>query len=310
MLTSIDSSRLASLGATDLSDELEHYRVVGFPESPLPLPPQDDLRFLRETLPPLLSRKNPSYHHESGRLSGIRAPRDIRERTSRILRAHSANVRAFLERVLPTLVPGWRVGTTSFRPMQERGREIDAHKSSERLHVDARAYGATHGDRILRFFVNANPSEERVWISRGPFPDVHARYAAEAGIDGPHDLRSGLLNRLFSGAVAGLGRLWPTIRLADTSPYDRLMGRFHNFMKDSQAFQESPDGRVTVRFKPYSAWMVFTDSLSHACVSGQHAFIDTFIIPLRNCRFPELTPYHILRTGRLAEQPAALSRST
>jgi hypothetical protein len=44
--------------------------------------------------------------------------------------------------------------------------------------------------------------------------------------------------------------------------------------------------------------MVFTDMVTHACVSGQHAFIDTFIVPLENCRHRALTPYAVLQ-----EQP-------
>jgi hypothetical protein len=38
--------------------------------------------------------------------------------------------------------------------------------------------------------------------------------------------------------------------------------------------------------------MVLTDGVSHACVSGQHALADTFLIPLRNCRLP--APYDLL----------------
>jgi hypothetical protein len=38
--------------------------------------------------------------------------------------------------------------------------------------------------------------------------------------------------------------------------------------------------------------MVLTDGVSHACISGQHALVDTFLVPLRNCRRP--APYHLL----------------
>ena len=47
--------------------------------------------------------------------------------------------------------------------------------------------------------------------------------------------------------------------------------------------------------------MVLTDQVSHACVEGQHALVDTFVIPLANCRLRELSPYEILRTGRAPE---------
>jgi hypothetical protein len=44
--------------------------------------------------------------------------------------------------------------------------------------------------------------------------------------------------------------------------------------------------------------MALTDGVSHACIEGQHALVDTFIVPLRNCRFE--TPYQLLQ-GELLE---------
>jgi hypothetical protein len=79
-------------------------------------------------------------------------------------------------------------------------------------------------------------------------------------------------------------------RMIDTSPYDRRMRQFHNWMKDTPAFQAPPHQRFA--FAPFSAWMVLTDGVSHACVAGQHALVDTFLVPLRNCRLP--APYHLL----------------
>ena len=79
-------------------------------------------------------------------------------------------------------------------------------------------------------------------------------------------------------------------RVIDTSPYDRRMRRFHNWMKDTAEFQQPPHERFS--FAPFSAWMVLTDGVSHACIQGQHALVDTFLIPLANCRLP--APYHLL----------------
>jgi hypothetical protein len=68
------------------------------------------------------------------------------------------------------------------------------------------------------------------------------------------------------------------------------MRRFHNYMKDTPAFQSTSEGHQEFRFKPFQAWMVFTDRVSHACLSGQHAFADTFVIRLGSCRLPEMAP--------------------
>jgi hypothetical protein len=64
-------------------------------------------------------------------------------------------------------------------------------------------------------------------------------------------------------------------------------------MKDTPSFQSDPAGRVEMRFKPGSAWMVLTDMVSHACLSGQHCINYTALLPLADCQHPELAPYNI-----------------
>ena len=73
------------------------------------------------------------------------------------------------------------------------------------------------------------------------------------------------------------------------------MRRFHNYMKDSQEFRAANDGYQEFRFAPGSAWMVLTDMVSHACLSGQHALVNTFILRLRSCQRAELAPINILK---------------
>lgn len=269
------------------------------------LPPDRDLDRLRRELPRQLKAKNVSYHPESGRLRGVKEQEGLRDVVLATLTAHGARVRAFLRECLPALTERWTVGTTSFRPIEERGRGLSAHASNELIHFDAGAYGATDGDRILRFFVNVNPDEDRVWCTKGTFPEVFARYGAEAGVADAGSLERGPVGRLRGRllrviAKAGLGEAV----LADSSPYDRLMRRFHNYMKDTPSFQERDETWREIRFPPFSAWMVLTDMLSHASVSGQHALVDTFILRLAACRRPELAPINILR-DRTSHHPTA-----
>ncbi len=301
MIEAFSLSRLSSAPGGGLSRLLERGKIVYFPKSPVPFPPEEDLDFLRHDLPRLLQRKNISYHPEQERVVGIAASPEVRRRSVAIFRAHSERVQAFLKEAIRPLSRNWTVATSSFRPLQERGRDLPAHASNERVHVDAGAYGATHGHRILRFFMNAHAREDRVWISKGTFPEVYRRYGRLARIAPPEgrfrSLSEGLGNRLYSRLLRGLSRAGlPFAQLADTSPYDRLMRRFHNFLKDSPEFQKSAEGHDQFAFPPGSAWMVFTDMVTHACVSGQHAFIDTFIVPLADCGLPELAPYSILET--------------
>jgi hypothetical protein len=295
MLSTFSRERLASAGPTDVSDELERGRIVYFPECPIALPTEDELAFLRDEMPNRLKDKNISYHPEADKIHGIRGNGEFADRTARILKEHSRRVQEFLVAKLSRLTPQWTVGTSSFRPLQERGRNLSAHASNELVHIDAGAYGATHGDRIVRFFVNVNPDEDRVWISKGAFPDLYKRYGAEAGVHPPRSLEEGPMDQIRSALSKVLALVAPQARLLDSSPYDRAMRRFHNFMKDTPSFQEAREGHQEFRFRPYSAWMVFTDMVSHACTEGQFALIDTFVVPLRNCRLQEMAPINILK---------------
>lgn len=297
MIKTLPLSSLAAAGPRDLSDALERGAIVFFPETPVPVPNARDQAFLRRELGAALNLKNVSYHAEADLVRGLSDPA-LAERTRAILVDHSRRVETFLRNALPEFTRSWTLGTCSFRPVQERGRNLKPHASNELVHIDAGAYGATRGDRILRFFVNLNPDEDRVWATKGAFPDLYARFGEAAGLRsasaGPA-LAPGRLDRLRSRLLRQLASAgWPLARMIDSSPYDRVMRRFHNYMKDTPEFQADPTGHELIRFPPFSAWMVLTDMVSHASVSGQYALVTTGIVPLANCRFPELAPFNIL----------------
>jgi len=279
------------------AEALERGRIVRFARCPVELPAKDDLDFLRQDLGSFLERKNVSYYPEADKLTGLRAPREVRARTRAILRAHSARVRAFLERAMPEFTRGWQPGTSSFRPLEEEGRNLSAHASNELVHVDAGAYGATHGDRILRFFVNVNPARERVWVTKGTFAELYRKHARDAGIEHAQ-VAPATAERALAAVLRACTRAVPMLRVIDSSPYDRTMRRFHNWMKDTPSFQQSGDGLRQISFAPLQAWMVLTDAVSHACIRGQHALVDTFVVPLSNCRRAEEAPYFILSGAR------------
>src|SRR2546427_2272027 len=130
------------------AEALERGRIVHFPRCPLSLPSLDDQDFLREGLAPYLRRKNVSYYPDAEKLAGLRAPASVLDRARRVLRDHCGRVRDFLQGGMPGFTRGWSPGTSSFRPMEEEGRGLSPHASNELIHVDAGAYGATHGDRI------------------------------------------------------------------------------------------------------------------------------------------------------------------
>lgn len=304
MLETYTKERLDSDVADRLADDLEKGHIVFFPNCPLQLPSDTDLEYFRQQLPKQLKIKNISYHPESDRATGIEGDTELAQRSRNMLVTHSNRVQEFLQGVIPGLTPDWTVGTSSFRPIQEKGRDLKPHSSNELVHIDAGAYGATNGDRILRFFVNVNPTEDRVWATKGTFADLYARYGADAGIAAgpagrPSDyLNKGLADHLLGGVTRSLEAVGlAEARVLNSSPYDRTMRRFHNFMKDTPSFQKDRTGHQEFRFPPYSAWMVLTDTCSHASLSGQHALVNTFLIRLACCRLQDRAPINILKAG-------------
>ena len=299
MSEALDLPDYSTASPAEIEDALEGSRIVWFERCPIELPPAGDLAFLRDELPRQTRIKNVSYHPESDSVPLFDASGPVRSRVTGILRSHSRLVTRYLAGVIPNLAPGWTVGTCSFRPLEEQGRALAPRASNELVHIDAGAYGATRGDRILRFFVNVHPTLDRVWGTKGSFSTLIEGHpellAAARGAKGRlRGLSEGPGDRCHRRVTAALGRIMPLARVLDSSPYDRAMRRIHNHMKESEAFRGDADGYRELRFPPFSAWLVLTDGVSHCVVSGRHALVTTILVPLRNCRRPELAPWHIL----------------
>jgi 3-deoxy-D-manno-oct-2-ulosonic acid (Kdo) hydroxylase len=297
---------LQTFSSTDLNSDphgprtaVEANRIAFFPQCPVILPDVDDQRFMREDLTGMLKLKNLSFHPEVDRITGMDATPAARDRLTVILRKHLQGVHAFLASVAPEWMAGLRTGTCSFRPLQERGRNLPAHASNELIHVDAGAYGATGGDRILRFFANISTDEDRVWTTKGNFSDVLNRFGAKAGLLDDQGkltarLQKNAMDRGLSLGIKALEALNPLAKVLDTSPYDRAMRQVHNFMKDDEDFKNDATGLQTLRFPPGSGWMVFTDGVTHAAQSGQFALATTMILPRANLRSTAESPYDVL----------------
>jgi hypothetical protein len=282
----------------EIEDAMERGEVVFFDQCPVELPNEADLQFMREGLPRELQVKNISYHPESDSIPRFEADAAVKDRMEKILRAHGKRVEEFLRRSCPDFVPGWTLGTTSFRSIEEQGRDLPPRSSNELVHIDAGAYGATNGARIFRFFVNIHPTRDRVWGTKGTFHACMSRnpglWDAAKGGKPRVAIDKGPFDKLYSGLIGAVGKLYPLVRVIDSSPYDRSMRRIHNFMKENASFRDNPEGYQEIHFPPLSAWMVFTDGISHSVLTGQHALVTTLLIPLENCRIPEISPYQVL----------------
>jgi hypothetical protein len=277
--------------------QLEEGHILFFPKVPFELPAEDREFLLSQRQSGASYHKNIAYRPARDRLTGY-AERDP-ERIARLraaLRGYSQRALGFASELLAPYAQRWRVDYASFRPQQEEGRGIRRRARNDLLHVDAFPTRPSNGDRILRLFTNINPHEPRVWITSETFEALVARYVGSPGLPAPKPPTSvqGVLLRL--ARAAGLRNL-------ARAPYDRWMLRFHHFLKEHEEFQRaSPRSRW--EFPPQSTWLVFTDMVSHAALSGQFALEQTFIISQASLVALEKAPIRILE--RLAGGPLSL----
>ena len=271
-----------------LAEQLESGHILFFPENPFPLLPEDRdfLLGLRQTSGQF--HKNVAYRPFEDRLTGLdkHEPRERQRRLGFILRKFSSDVAQFLDDIFPHYAGHMRRDFASFRPLEEKGRPSRVRARNDLLHTDAFPTRPTHGDRILRVFTNFNPTEPRVWHTSETFAGLAPRLARDAGL--PRPAGSNPISRLS----AGLGRLLG-IPAARRSPYDQFMLRFHNFLKENRKFQETCT-KQRWEFPPGSAWIVYTDMISHAVLSGQFALEQTFIVSRSAMVLPEMAPISIL----------------
>lgn len=266
--------------------ELEKGEILFFPAPPFDLPPSD-IEFL-VSLQPADSRlhKNISYRPEQDLLRGFSDSAN-EPRVHGIMRRYAAEVRKFVAGLLAPYAGKFQVDYASFRPLEEEGRDLPLHKKNDLLHVDAFPSRPTRGGRILRVFTNLHPAKERVWLVGPRFPELAAAFAEPAGLS-KFAGSSGALR----GWKRGLGALG--LPVADRAPYDEFMLHFHDWLKENTRFQVSRDGKEEIHFPPMATWLVFTDGVPHAALSGQFAMEQTFIIPVDALVAPEVSPIRVL----------------
>lgn len=257
--------------ARQICSGLELGDIILFPDSPIDIPPADRDLLLGRKQTSSAYHKNIAYRPSEDRITGLDASEQQEAaELRRILRAYSDRSVEFLSRFLLLYAGKWKLDYASFRPIEEQGRPARLHARNDLLHFDSFPTRPTNGARILRFFTNINPAQNRVWLTAQTFE-----------IFGPHFARKGSLLSSFRNPLSrSLHSLARTLHIPGASrpPYDELMHRCHNAMKEDANFQDTtPKHRW--EFPPNSSWMVFTDCVSHAVLSGQYALEQTLLIP-------------------------------
>jgi hypothetical protein len=277
----------SDLRSTEYCRLLEQGGILFFNEIPFEFPLADREWLLGQKQSGFKAHKNISYRPGEDALRGDATDNaEQHDRLLAIMRNFSQQVVKFAERFLQPYAGKWRLDFASYRSVEESGRDLPLHKRNDLVHVDAFPTRPTHGGRILRIFTNINPSRPRVWEVTDGFGSIAKAFAEDVGLKkfaAGSPLQSTLSPLLKAVGVKG----------ADRSAYDRFMLRFHDYLKENDKYQKEWP-KQHIEFPPNSAWMVYTDTVPHAVMSGQYALEQTFIIPRSAMVAPEAAPIAIL----------------
>jgi hypothetical protein len=276
--------------------DLERGQILFFRELPFNLPPEDRQFLLSQSWTELRLHKNISYRPDEDTLRGVTGDRDTVDRLHSIMRNYTAQVIDFATKSLAPYAGKWKLDFSSFRPLEEERRGLPLHKRNDLLHVDAFPSRPTRGGRILRVFTNLNPTKPRVWNVMQDFEALARYYAKDAGLD--KFAEESLITHAMQDWGGKLG-----FRGMGRTPYDMFMLRFHDYLKENSEFQANCP-KVRLEFPPLATWLVYTDGVAHAAMSGQFALEQTFLIPPSALVAKDQAPYRILE--RLAGRPLVL----
>ncbi|HTS13897.1 MAG TPA: Kdo hydroxylase family protein [Candidatus Limnocylindrales bacterium] len=268
---------------------LERGQILFFREPPFRFPAADREFLLAQEWTDLRLHKNVSYRPTEDVLRGVAGDAATIQRVHDIFREYSRQVIGFLGEFLSPYAGRWTLDFASFRPIEEERRGLPLHKRNDLLHVDAFPSRPTRGGRILRVFTNLNPEKPRVWNTTEDFELLAKAHAERAGLRQFAE-EDGFVSRTMQdwGAKLGFGGFGRT-------PYDMFMLRFHDYLKENRDFQQNCP-KMRMEFPPLATWIVFTDCVAHAVLSGRFAIEQTILIPPSALVAPQVAPYKILES--------------
>lgn len=265
---------------------LERGRVLYFPHLGLPLE-ADEVSLLNPAIADP-KRKNISLSPD-GKLVGVLDAEGEGAARAAKVKAVVARYQGLAASLVDGLFPEYRgrlrAAPTSLRLHRVETRQTSWRADDSRLHVDAFPSRPNRGERILRVFTNANPTNEpRVWRVGESFEAIAERFVPKIPAQKPGS--AWLLD------VLGITK-------SRRTPYDHLMLGLHDAMKADMAYQKNSP-QETMPFPPGCVWICFSDQASHAVMSGQFMLEQTFFLPAQAMVEPACAPLGILErlTGR------------
>lgn len=257
---------------------LENGKVVFFPTLPFSLNQQEQIFLDPAIVDPKV--KNISYDIRNDRLAGTLCTGNQAAMLKEMIKRYALTSRQFLDKLIPCYSSSLYQAKTSFRSVEIEGRKAPSYRKDDTLlHVDSFPSNPTKGERILRVFTNVHPEgKPRVWRVGEPFADVVKKIA-------PH----------VSAPIWGIPQLLKLLGITKSfrTPYDHYMLQIHNRMKGDANYQKTVP-QEEVQFPAGSSWMVYTDQVSHAAMSGQHVFEQTFHLPANAINNSSTAPLKVL----------------
>lgn len=278
-LLTLDLSDLNALTPQTIEQSmaaLESGQVVHFPNYSFLLDKTETALLSESVLHP--KHKNISYDYRKQRLAGLStlASPELSTVTSLFMHRFAEYARQLITEIVPRYSNDLVWGKTSYRPAEVQNRKLSKRKDDSRIHVDAFPSTPVYGQRILRVFCNINPDDApRIWELGEPFSQVLNRFSST--ISSYSALRARLL-------------MWLKASKTIRSPYDHFMLKLHDKMKLDNHYQQSLN-KQRIDFPAKSTWIVFTDHVSHAALGGQYLLEQTFYLPIKAMKRPELSPF-------------------
>lgn len=260
--------------AQAMTDALENGQIVYLPQLSFQLE-SDEQNLLDMAITPK-GAKNISYNPKNQRLGGLSENDKVANLVKGMMQRYHHYTTQLLTACCLPYRPVECSGRTSFRPVEIKGRKpVSYRKDDTRLHVDAFPSTPVNNLRILRVFTNINPNgQNRLWRVGEPFAQVVERFLPR--VRKPLPLEAEILHLLKA-----------TRR--KRSFYDHCMLQIHNLMKADNHYQATVRA-TAVAFPPGSTWMVYTDLVSHAALSGQFVLEQTFYPPVETMSNPNKSP--------------------
>jgi hypothetical protein len=285
----------ATSGSVDACRRLERGEILLFSGLPFDLPKEDQEFLLAQKQAESRFHKNISYRPKTDEIRGVdRQGSDdaAHQQLQAIMRNYSAEVARFTKQLLAPYAEKIALDFASFRPLEEQGRDLPLKKRNDLLHVDAFPTRPTGGGRILRVFTNINPAESRRWLTGEPFHALAPRFADTSGLREFVYSANSITGKLRRSLVKGLRSA--RLPIPERSGYDRFMLHFHDWLKENDAYQQEERTKPVQEFPPGCTWLVFTDGVPHAALSGRFALEHTFIVPREALVEPDVAPISVL----------------